>query len=171
MRRLGAVLVVSTLLLSACSTDPSESDTSRRDDLGRVVGEGQVGVSVLRRGDCVVDADDLIGELSSVGVVPCSEPHEAQVFAIFEVSGPDGDSWPGQELLDETAQQGCTDRLDAVDPDALSEDLGLVFLAPSQISWSNDDREVICFISAEEDGDLGGDILIDPGSAGSPGSA
>ncbi len=166
MKRLGAALLAGALLLTACSGDPSASDTSERDELGRVVGQGQVGVSVLRKGDCVVDADDLIGELSSVEVVPCTEAHEAQVFAVFDVGAAAGEDWPGQQSMDRMAQQGCSERLDAVDPDALTGDLGLVFLSPSEASWNKaDDREVICFISAEEDGDLGGDLVVSPTGA------
>jgi len=172
VRRLAAGLVTCAVLLSACAGDLSETDSSRRDEQGQVVGGGRVGVSVLRRGDCVVDADDLIGELSSVEVVPCSEPHEAQVFAMFDVPGPAGADWPGQETLDDTARRGCTDRLDSVDPAALGEDLGLVFLSPSEASWRNsDDRGVICFISAEEDGTLGGDIVVNPDPTGAAPSA
>lgn len=61
-----------------------------RDDSGSIISEGNIDVRDLLAGDCYLeDFEDVIlegetSEVSSVKAVPCSQPHNNEVFKIFE---------------------------------------------------------------------------------------
>ena len=63
-------------------------------------------------GDCLRRSDDT--EISDVPMIDCSEPHEHEVFAVWNVTG---DSLPSHRRWSE----GCVDRFDAAIGDALPE--------------------------------------------------
>src|SRR5688500_10032442 len=54
--------------------------SARRGDDGALTSAGNVGVDDLRAGDCFDSADE--AEISDVDGVPCTEPHEYEVFAV-----------------------------------------------------------------------------------------
>ena len=95
----------------------------------------------LEVGDCFTSIEST--EISDVPLVDCSEPHEHEVFAIWNV----GDTLPSTDAMD----QGCIDRFE--------EAIGLPFeesaifsfaITPTDDSFESGDREVICY-SAEPD--------------------
>lgn len=61
-----------------------------RDDSGNIISEGSLDARDLLAGDCYLeDFEDFVeyGEfstISSVKAVPCSEPHNNEVFSVFE---------------------------------------------------------------------------------------
>ena len=77
-------------------------------------------------------------------VLPCSEPHEGEVYATFELSGSD---YPGGREIERFALGGCQrEAVAALPPD--DETLyDLVYLAPSQQTWERGDRTVSCVLS------------------------
>lgn len=91
------------------------------------------------------------GEVDVVRVVPCAEPHAAQV--ITEYAFADGIAWPGQEAADARVAASC----------ALSQterDAGVHALtwAPTRESWSRGDRLGLCLATSDA-GDLTGSLL------------
>lgn len=141
--RLTAAFALTAILATACSSSAATNDGSTRADDGSVLEGGDVGAFRLQVGDCVADAESTTDVVESVPVVPCSEPHESQVYAAFDIAG---DIYPGDTLVSAEAEQGCVDAFfDALgDRDDLAEwELSLIHPTPD--TWDSlNDREVLC---------------------------
>ncbi|MDG4827292.1 septum formation family protein [Asanoa sp. WMMD1127] len=102
---------------------------------------GEVSAAKLAVGHCVdglKETDDLAG----LPVLPCEQPHEGEVFAIFALpAGP----YPGDAALGRQAQQECLKRFETYAPSSVADDkVELFYLHPSQLSWTSGDRGVTC---------------------------
>ncbi len=86
----------------------------------------------LQVGDCIVPPDAAAGEgvqLDDVRTVDCSEPHDGEVIAVFDI---EGDAYPGDEALLQMAAERC--------PSEASK-----YLYASEDSWDESGRrEVAC---------------------------
>jgi hypothetical protein len=95
----------------------------------------------LRVGDCVNSGPDGI---SSPTVVPCGQPHDAEVYARFALAG---HSWPGGAAIGAQARQGCTARLGSyLNPQLATTVLAESYVFPDQGAWNAGERAVICEI-------------------------
>lgn len=119
-----------------------------RDDNGNIVSEGQINAFNIRIGDCFNDAasaptgEDY--ELSNVAGIPCAEPHDNEVYAVFDVSVA---SFPGEDQMSELAFDSCLKRFEPfVGKDYQSSALDIMTMYPTQGSWAQADREVICAV-------------------------
>lgn len=111
-----------------------------RDESGAITAAGEVGVQDVRIGDC---ANEAIGEVASVGAVPCTEPHDYEVFHLFDLPGTE---LPSSDQIDKAAVEACTP--------VFKSYVGIPFktskldfytaLSPSPDSWAQGDREVVC---------------------------
>ena len=63
------------LALSACVASPSRGSD------GQVMATATVKLADLKVGDCITDASSLGVEVTDVQVVPCSSPHDGEVYA------------------------------------------------------------------------------------------
>ncbi|HEX9762571.1 MAG TPA: septum formation family protein, partial [Acidimicrobiia bacterium] len=74
------------------------------------VGCGGGGQSVFEMevGMCFDDVD--VDEVTSVPTVDCSEPHDNEVFDIFDYTEAE---YPGQDAMNDAAQQLCIDGFEA----------------------------------------------------------
>ena len=102
----------------------------------------------LREGTCFNDPvtveEDLVEELA---VVSCNTPHDNEVFAL--VNYPDGSeaAFPGTETINEFAETECEAIYYTYVGTAYADSLFLYSTYyPSEESWSDGDREVICFL-------------------------
>src|SRR5688572_26080012 len=133
-----AVAVGAYLFNSAMQAD--------RDDSGAIVAEGSLDAFQMRVGDCFDDGTafaDESSDVDSVPGVPCSMPHDNEVYAVFDVSVT---SFPGDAMAD-MAQEACQERFEAfVGKDYESSSLDIATLYPSSDSWKQNDREVICAV-------------------------
>lgn len=119
------------------------STNADRDSSGAIVEEGSIGAFSVRVGDCFNDVgfDD---EVSSVPGVPCSEPHDNEAYAVFDV---DVTSYPDGDGMSELAFESCMARFAAyVGKDYESSSLDITTMYPSPQSWRQNDREVICAV-------------------------
>ncbi len=132
-----AAVAAATLLLTACG----QSET--RDESGEITTGGDTDVFTLQVGDCLGAIET--GEVNDVPTVPCSEPHQLEVFG--EYSFPDGD-YPGDDTISTTADEECIALFDAFVGLAYEESaLGVTYYTPTQESWeSGDDRLVSCLV-------------------------
>jgi hypothetical protein len=121
----------------------------------------------LRQGDCF-DQEQNGG---AVSLLPCSVPHDAEVFATF---GLPGTAWPGVDAVQSQADSGCAGRLDAylgssVMPSSLSRNATY----PNEVTWQAGVRTVVCTISAADGskttGSFRGTGLVSP-AASTPGA-
>lgn len=143
-----AVIVVAAIVFS---------DEPERAPDGTVTKRGSVFSDDLRVGDCpaAVPAE----ATRTVEVVPCSEPHRGEVFASFELTG---SAYPGEAEVDRFAAGGCDQRLATFVGPARVDSFELYYLTPTEDTWRDGVRKVICLLTA-----LGGGPLP-PGSAKAP---
>jgi hypothetical protein len=95
----------------------------------------------LRAGDCVNSGQDGI---SSPTVVPCGQPHDAEVYARFALAG---HRWPGGTAIGAQARQGCTARLGGyLNPQLATTVLAESYVFPDRGAWNVGVRTVICEI-------------------------
>ncbi len=97
----------------------------------------QEGTSVfdLEVGDCVVSLGEEAEteEVERVSTVDCSELHDGEVVALFEV---EGDDYPGEDALIDLGVEDC--------PSEAS-----TYLYPTEDSWNElEDREIACIFES-----------------------
>ncbi|MBD8505012.1 septum formation family protein [Hoyosella sp. G463] len=146
---------------SAPSPAATEAPTASADDEKATFGrqadpdpieENQVSAFKLRVGDCLSEsATDT--QVESVGVVPCSSPHGREVYALVDLEdGP----FPAEEELIETVEIACYDEFEPfVGIDYASSRFYMSYLYPTESSWADGDREVVCMLFDPE-GDMTG---------------
>jgi hypothetical protein len=138
-----AGLVLSGLWLAglAVGLAYSISTSADRDSSGQITSEGPVTSTELAEGDCVNGLKES-QQVFSLPAVPCAQPHEGEVFAVFDISAPD---WPGETAVIQQAEKGCNDRLPSYAPAAADDpSLELFYLHPTKESWGQGDRLVTC---------------------------
>ena len=100
----------------------------------------------LKVGDCFNSPPT--GEVGSVDRASCSEPHQFEVYATFNLTG---SSWPGKSTVQQQAGDGCLSRF------ASYIGIGYEYsewygskMYPTQDSWNRgDDRGVTCLVRQE----------------------
>ena len=103
----------------------------------------------LRVGDCISTPNRQL-----VSVLPCSAPHEAEVFATFTL--PDA-AWPGRPTGREEASSGCASRLTGYLNPQLATSLTMSYVFPDFVAWRAGTRTVICEVRATS-GQLTGSV-------------
>jgi Septum formation len=95
----------------------------------------------LRPGDCLNSGP---AGISSPAVVPCGQPHDAEVYARFALAG---QRWPGDAAIGTRARQGCTVRLGGyLNPQLATTVLSESYVFPDQGAWNAGERTIICEI-------------------------
>jgi hypothetical protein len=94
----------------------------------------------LRTGDCVATPNRQL-----VSVLPCSVPHQAEVFATFTL--PDS-AWPGTPKVRAKASSGCASRLTRYLNPQLAISLSQSYVFPDSVAWRAGTRAVICEVRA-----------------------
>lgn len=132
-----------------------------RDASGVIVEEGNLGAFTFRLGDCFDNTfafeSDEAGEVSSLPGVPCADPHDNEVYAVFDVEYAE---FPGDEQMAEDAFGACRARFEAfVGLEYESSTLDIAALYPSTESWAmQDHREVVCAVYDMNGGKLTGSV-------------
>ena len=122
---------------------------ANRDQSGAIVDAGSVDAFTIRMGDCFNNTGSLgtgeAGEVSRLPGVPCTEPHDNEVYAVFDVNMAE---FPGDEVMSEHAFDVCLDRFEGFVGLAYEDSiLDITALYPSSESWGqHNDREVVCAI-------------------------
>lgn len=119
-------------------------DDASRSDTGEIVEAGDLDVMTIREGDCFDDpaATDVVFSLDAI---PCSQPHDNEVFAVESVMGV-WSEYPGQDVIDSYAYDVCSgDVFDGfVGTPYFDSALEVFTLTPTPESWEQGDREVVC---------------------------
>jgi len=112
-----------------------------RDDSGAIIGGGTLDAFQVHLGDCFNDPDFDADEYSSLPGVPCTDPHDNEAFAVFDLTL---SSYSEYDIAD-ISEASCVDRFEAyVGRDYESSSLDVVTMYPSAESWDQSDREVVC---------------------------
>ncbi len=149
--RATALLVVgaATVALSGCSIldQLTGGGQATRDDSGEVVaGNDSTDVFTLQVGDCLNDST-AAETVETIPTVPCSEPHDSEIYASIILSG---DVYPGQDAVITEADEACLDAFDGFVGTSYADSLYYYsYYFPTEGSWSNGDREILCTIYDE----------------------
>lgn len=131
------------------------SITAQRDASGQIVEAGDLSTQELQIGDCINELQTTDAAVTVPGV-PCTEPHEGQVYDVFEVSGI---RFPGNEKIFELAEEDCFDTLDDDFPELWSDQSVEVFyFYPTPDSWRQGDQGITC-VARYRDGRRTGSVL------------
>jgi len=115
-----------------------------RDSSGAIVGGGNVDAFQIRVGDCFDDTGSFEEEVTSVPGVPCSEPHDNEAFAVFDLTVAE---FPDEETMADLVSETCLARFESfAGIDYQSSSLEITSMYPTLESWQQDDREVICAV-------------------------
>lgn len=116
-----------------------------RDSTGAIVDSGSVDAFELRIGDCFDDGGSQYGdEVGSLPGVPCEQPHDNEVYAVVKL---DLSEFPGDEAMGDVAMERCMGRFASfVGMEYESSALDIYTLYPSEDSWRQSDREVVCAV-------------------------
>ena len=116
---------------------------SPRDPDGEVTASQNVDAFSLRVGDCIISSE-LDENFSEVPVVPCTQPHDAEIYYLFDMPGDTFD----EEAATEAAREVCPEMIEEyVGPNwayIASEGLGAAWFLPTDDTWKRGDREVDC---------------------------
>lgn len=141
-RRTRSLLAVVGLgvVVASCGNATTQDETTR-DESGDVVEGGDVGSLSLKVGDCL--AAEAEGEIESVPVVPCSEPHDSELFHSFEVPG---EEYPGEDEVRSITADTCIAEFENFIGLAYEDSAwDVTGIFPTEATWNQvDDREVIC---------------------------
>jgi hypothetical protein len=142
-------VVFGTLLVVAIVNAAQHNSTTT----GQAPTSGTVASSDLQPGDCLNGLREH-GDVGSLSVVPCAQPHQGEVFAVFDLApGP----FPGKSNVHDEAGSGCNDRFSyysSVDP----SNEGWYIITPEASDWNRGDRRVTCIASPSADGLTTGSI-------------
>lgn len=145
------VVLVSALALggAACTDEPT------RDEAGQITETEDVDPNTLKPGDCFNDPEAEATEVEELEAVPCDEPHDNEVFHVFDLD--DGD-YPGDDEAKELGLDGCEPELEAyIGASAEEAGLAIVPVTPTEQSWNDlDDRTVICALYKADGTELTG---------------
>jgi len=132
-------------------------DDASRDDSGEIVGRGDLGVMSMQVGDCFNDPDEMEELVYDVAAVPCSEPHDNEVFAVGSVGSNLGDDFPGHSAIEQYSYDSCIDSfVGYVGVDYAESSLGVFTFTPTEESWGDGDREFVCALYSIDIGTLSG---------------
>jgi hypothetical protein len=101
-------------------------------------------------GDCFDTPAAEDGEVSQLVTVSCDEPHDNEAYFLFDLEGDDDDEYPGESAIDDLGVAGCSEEFEDYVGTPIEESslTGVPLLTPSEDSWEDGDREVVCVVFA-----------------------
>ena len=171
-RGISRVVLIRIIILGAVAifgyfqVADSEKDESIRDVSGEVVEAGEVGVFVLKVGDCVQLPSEFKSQLlgntgetsniTSFSAVPCTELHDAELYSIKTTNK---NEFPGAEALFDEFSDSCIDEY--LTYSGIEYDLSphsAFPVVPTAESWEQGDRVIQCFAILANGEQLGASI-------------
>ncbi len=131
--------------LAACGPIAPPDQPIRDDDGVIIEPNPSTDPFALLVGDCLDDAlvaVDAGAEVQSLPTVPCDGPHDSEVIASITLTGT---TYPGAEAIAAEADLGCIAALERlVQESYLETPYDVSYYAPTESSWAEGDREVLC---------------------------
>lgn len=154
---LSGIWLVALAVLIAVSATVTVHGSGQSSGSGPVHQPGGVDIFALRVADCF---DNPHGQsVSSVALIPCTQPHDTQVFAQFDVTG-SSSSYPGATQLKQQATSGCNSRIAGnLDRSKITKTLSVRFIFPLPGSWGLGHRTVSCLV-VDSTPDLRSSLLV-----------
>lgn len=126
-----------------------------RNDAGVIVRKAGIKVDQLRAGDCI-EYFNTSKSVSKITVIPCTSPHDAEVFHIF--SFPAGD-YPGDRQIDEQATKTCLDTFKTAVKADDAKNAKVALHKPVEATWKKGGRQVSC-IAVQNSGTITRSIRV-----------
>jgi hypothetical protein len=147
LRRSRSALLAGTVILalSGCSLPGvTGAEEPVRDPSGMVTATSEAAdVFSIRVGDCLDDGRSAT-EVDTVPTVPCTGPHDSEVYASVELS--DGD-YPGQDAIFARADEQCLVEFEVFLGESWTvSPYDFSYYHPTEKSWNDGDREILCVI-------------------------
>lgn len=146
---IAALGAAAALALTGCSAVEDlfggGGEEPERDPSGQVTeSQDAADVFTIKVGDCIGSFEDG-SEVAELPVVPCSDPHDQEVYASFMV--PEADAFPGTDAVNSQAETDCAAEFETFVGVPYEESaLYVQFLTPTEESWGQGDREILCTI-------------------------
>jgi hypothetical protein len=141
----GIVLSVVWLLgFIAIGVVGSHGQASRSSSSGTITHTGKLSVFSLAVGDCFNNPAGA-STVTTVTAIPCNQPHNAQIYAKFNLTG-SSHSYPGTSKVTKLAATDCNSRTDSINKSAAPSSMTIRLLFPEQAAWQNGRRTVACMI-------------------------
>lgn len=89
------------------------------------------------------------GELvETVEVVPCTTPHDNEIFLVTDFPAGASDPFPGEEAIDAFAEEQCLAAFDIFVGLSFDESVyGATYFQPTEETWAErGDREIVCYL-------------------------
>ena len=104
----------------------------------------------LELGDCFSTGD--ISAVTEVTVVDCAASHVYEVFGLTEYEAAATDSFPGDDALNSAADDACRPAFnDYVGIAYDDSDWYGTFINPSESTWADGDREIVCVLHTQDE--------------------
>jgi hypothetical protein len=121
-------------------------DETTRNDQGAIVESGELGVFSFVVGDCITGLG-AAGEVESATGVPCTDPHEFEVYSETFLTD-SSETLPTD--IEAKADEYCYGQFSSfVGLDYESSKLDFTYIYPTEESWAGGDKEITCMITAE----------------------
>ena len=144
----GVILgVVGTLALAAAVTIAVLTTRATRPLPGDVPSARDAQAQQLVTDTCLESVPD-DGPVGSVRVLPCAEPHTAQVITEFTFAA--NAVWPGQQAADARVARACV-----LDDAEVAAGVRTVTWSPTEESWADGDRVGLCLAVVDGGGVTG----------------
>lgn len=164
-----ALLLLLALVVSACSggdasesasasVAPFESIPASEPDEPSESAAASVGASSAPEGEPTA-ANDLTpgdcfntdgSQVDEVSVVDCEQPHFYEAFLNYDMTEPDGEAYPGDEAVLADADAQCRPAFETYVGTAYDDSaLYITVIRPSESTWGDGDRTVICVVNTE----------------------
>lgn len=145
-----ALLFASGALILGCDVGDGTATATSSTPTAPLVTPGPVAATELTPGDCITGLAIGAAErarIDSASVVSCTQPHELEVFATFDLDlvalELEDEAYPGQQRVVDAADEGCEIRLGDLGA-AAAEAVGVITIWPTAQSWGAGDRTVAC---------------------------
>ncbi|MCU1633195.1 MAG: hypothetical protein JWM61_1847 [Micrococcaceae bacterium] len=122
---------------------------------GAVTAEARSDTTSIAVGDCIDDPG--MTDVSDLPVLPCSEPHSFEAFASSQM--PDGD-YPGVAAANTAANDFCAREFSTfVGLEYDASVLEILVFYPVEETWTSaGNREILCFVAAENEAQVIGTL-------------
>lgn len=129
----GIWLAALAVLIAVTATITVHGSVHGSASAGPVIQPGNTSIFALRVADCFDYPH--AQSVSSITAIPCTQRHDSQVFAQFDVTGSNS-SYPGATLLKKQATSGCNARIAGnIDKSKITNTMSVRFTFPLPGSW------------------------------------
>jgi hypothetical protein len=160
MRGVAFRVLVAALVLGAGAVFAGATSADR-DGAGEITDPGSLDAFDLAVGDCIQwPTEEPTEEFDTVAATTCSEPHDAEVYALVEHPAGPKDEYPGSTVIEEWAIDACYAEFAGYVGRTYeaAEELDFTFFQPTEAGWARNDRIVQCLIFRVDEGLLNASV-------------